>query len=62
MVETKSRRSKKKKPKQQCRGSPVVILKDLATDKIYSILGKGGEDKEETPNNVTFDNKTTRWF
>ena len=65
MVETKSRRSKKKKPKQPSRGSPVTLLKDFATNKIIPLIVKGGRNKEEVSNDVTTDqqdDKTTRWF
>ena len=55
MVETKSRRSKEKKPKQPSRGSPVAFLKDLATNRIIPFTVKGGRNKEETSNNVTID-------
>ena len=59
MVETKSRKSKKKKPKQANRSSPVDFFGDKVV-KVVPFLRRGGKNKEdegeeETSNNVTID-------
>ena len=64
MVETKSRKSKKKKPKQANRSSPVDFFGDKVV-KVVPFLRRGGRtrkrrEKRKRSTTLPLTNKTTR--